>query len=454
MSAALALLGWLALGLPAALAFARRGRPELAIGVAPFAGALSLWLPVAAAPWLDADLAGWAWRAALAALLIGLAAEGLLAGREDRVEEPPTSGTPRALAAASVALLLLVAGYHAHLGATLAQGWPGYEWDGLAIWLVRAKVIAASAHLPVELFREEELRYGHWDYPLALPSLLAWFARFGGLALRELPVAFAAIAAIFPLAAAAGAWRTLGPAWAGAVALAPQIVPQLLLFHYRAYADPAMVMAATAGLVWTVAGAVRWDRASLVAGGLALAVAVSLKNEGVLWLCAIGVGAVLLSAPRRLAPGPWAAGLLRAFAPPAIVFLGWQLTCRRLEVPGTLLSELRWDLVGERFGPLLQALLAHLFTLENGPILVLGIAAAVALARGPARARLLAAGVLLALPAAFVAGLFVVYVATPHGLGWHVTTSLHRTVYGVTPAVLAVAAFAPQFSRVLKRSRS
>ena len=59
MRTALALAAWLALGVPAAAFFWRRGRPLLAFAVLPFAGALALLLPIIASAWTGAPLATW-----------------------------------------------------------------------------------------------------------------------------------------------------------------------------------------------------------------------------------------------------------------------------------------------------------------------------------------------------------------------------------------------------------
>ena len=60
--------------------------------------------------------------------------------------------------------------------------------------------------------------------------------------------------------------------------------------------------------------------------------------------------------------------------------------------------------------------------------------------------RLLLVAALLWVPLVLLVGLFLIYLWTPHDLGWHLYTSLHRTMYGVTPAVFALADFASTFA--------
>jgi hypothetical protein len=308
---------------------------------------------------------------------------------------------------------------------------------------VRAKVLAQSAVFPAELFREPSIREGHWDYPLLLPALLGWFVRAGGLGIHQLAIPLGLLAALLPLAITLGLARTLRFPLAVCVGLAPLTVPHLLLYHWRGYADPLLVMLGIAGLAWSLVGAIHADRASGVAGGLALAALVSVKNEGFLWLCACAPALIMLSAIHRL-PGPqWAALVLRMLAPGVVVFLAWQLTCRRLQVGHVLLAELRWDLVGVRIAPLTEAFGATLLTPQQGPLLLLCVAAVLIGSGGSPPDRLLRSAALLVMPVALLAGLFLIYLTTPHSLGWHVETSLHRTLYGVVPCVFALAVLAP-----------
>ena len=416
MRTALACATWLALGLPCAALFWRRGRRELAIALLPFAGALALTLPVALAPWLDGSLAHWTLRAALCALLLAGCAALLLRGI---APVPPSRGGPVrgafSLAALAIASLLLVA-----TGATLAaDGWPGYGWDGLSIWLVRAKVLAQSAELPAALFREPQLVQGHWDYPLLLPALLAWFARFADLEVRQLALALGVIAACFVPAQALGLWRTLPAPAAVALALAPLAVPGLAVTHFNAYADPLLVFASTAGFAWSAQGAIRRDGARVAAGGLALARAAG--------------------APHRVALGT----CLRCALPGLAVFALWRATCTRLGVPDTLPSGLRFDLLEARGAELAAALRDFLGAPQHALVLAACIGAAIALAGGGVRTRAARVAALLAAPALYGAGLAVVYLATPHALDWHLATSLPRTAFGLAPACLVAALLAP-----------
>lgn len=450
MRALLPLAAWLALGLPSAAVLWRRGRPELAAAVVPVAGALAILLALLPVAWLGAELATWLALTPLASL--GVAA-ALAAGVGGSGPGTPPAETGPAASAISVALLVGACTLPLGIGFELAGGWPGYAWDGLVIWLVRARVLAESGTFPGQLFAEPSLAQGHWDYPLLFPALLAWFARLGGLELRSLSAALGLFAAVFPLATAAGLARMLRLPLAAAVALAPFAVPDLTRFHFQAYADPLLVLLGVAGAAWTTAAALRWDRAGLAAGGLALAAAVATKNEGILWLLAGTTAALLLSSLHRLTPGQRASGVASVALPGVLLFGLWQLTCRLLDTPDALASQLRWDLVGRRFAPLLVAIFEHLLTPANAPLLLGSLLALALLVRGTPLERLRQAGLLLSASAVLLGGLFLVYLGTPHELRWHVLTSLHRTLYGVVPMLVVAAACATALPRPAQRSR-
>lgn len=445
MKLALAFASWIALGAPCAFPFWRRGRRRLAMAVLPFAGGLALMLPVAAAPWLGGSLSHWPASALIASALLAGVSLVLL----DRKALPVASREPGrapgewfAAAPLAVAASLLVA-----TGATLSRGWPGYGWDGLSIWLVRSKVLARSEELPIALFREPLLAQGHWDYPLLLPALLAGFARMADLGLRDLALPLGLVAATFPVALALGLWRALPPPAASALALVPFAVPGLAVSHFQAYADPLLVMTASAGLAWSAMGALRRDDALVAAGALALACAASAKNEGALWLLACASGAAALA---RVSGSSWRATgalLLRCALPGLVLFAAWRATCARLGVSGTLPSTLRFDLAPARAAELASAALDFEVATAQAPALLACAVAAWLLAGGRGSERSLRTAALLAAPALYAGGMVLVYLATPHQLAWHVATSLPRTLFGLVPACLVAAVLAPTLAR-------
>jgi len=440
---ALAVVAWLALGLPTGWVLARGGRATLGAAALPLAGGLALLLPLIASAWLGGSLTGWAARAGVASVGLAFASWGALRGVGQQTPWP----SPSRLAWCAALVPLAAGAGLLGVGSVLAGGWPGYGWDGLAIWLLRAKVLALSPMLPESLFREPLLTDGHWDYPLQLPALLAWLARAGGLEVREYALALAAVLAPLPFAIALALGRVLGPPGAAALAIAPLAVPTLLPIHFEGYADPLLVCVATLGIVAALAAALQRDAALALLAGLALAVAVSLKNEGLLWWAAgvAGSGGVawVLRTPRRTA----LVMLLRIGLPGLLLFALWQATCARLGVSSDLAGAQRWDLALSRSGFVSGLVLRLLLAPENAPWLVGCLVGLMAWAGGSVGERLRRVAALLSPLAVYLGGLSLVYLTTPYDVAWHVSTSLPRTLLGVLPVLFGVALLAPLLRR-------
>jgi hypothetical protein len=134
--------------------------------------------------------------------------------------------------------------------------------------------------------------------------------------------------------------------------------------------------------------------------------------------------------------------------PGLLVFAAWRATCARLGVAGTLPAELRFDRLGARADELVAALSSFLGEPQRAIALAACVVATLALAGGDPRTRVARAAALLAAPAVYLAGLSLVYLATPHELAWHLVTSLPRTLFGLAPACLAAALVAPSLARV------
>jgi hypothetical protein len=445
-----ALAGWLALGLPSAAACWRAGRPELGLALLPFAGALALLLPVAFAPWLGGTFSHWGLRAAGASLGIGLALAWQARGATIAAPAPRWPGLAPTLA--GVAVLAAACGLLVAAGATLAQGWPGYGWDGLSIWLLRARVLAQRDALPAELFASPQIAGSHWDYPLLQPALLAWLARGAGLGVHQLSLPLAALLACLLPAVAIGLSRVLPPALCACIALAPLAVPAVALRQFSGYADPLLVVCATAGFAWSAAAAIRGDAALGAAGAVALACAASLKNEGVLWLLAVALACAPLAWLARRGPrAAWVAAL-RAALPGLALFAGWRAVVAGLGVTDTLPGGLRADQIGVRIGVVAGAVVALTPALVAALLLVCAAATWLRL-QGPPSARALQALALWLAPGIYLAGILAIYLLTPHDVRWHLATSFARTSFALAPTGLVAAVLARELAQAAGAAR-
>ncbi|MFB3891275.1 MAG: hypothetical protein ACE15C_04545 [Phycisphaerae bacterium] len=477
MNLAVPTILWLAAGLPVAAPFIRRGRWDIGLFLLPFGGCLAL-----IAPWIVSALAGtsaggWWWivEAAVAGAVMGAVAELILRVGKPRRGKPASGSLPmtgaslprlsspvrtlrRVLIPVSLLIVAFVAWSNFTTGLGFCRGYPPYQWDGYAIWLLRAKMLAGASAYPTAVWTGT----GHFDYPLVLPALLALFRRFGGLEILGLSSAIGLNAGVFPLAAWAGMFRRIGGGLAGAVALAPFAMDRLLRLQFAAFADPLLTMAGLYGLSLCLIGVRDRDRGYLLAGGLALAVAAATKNEGVLWVLCCGptVGLYVLDTRQgfRKAVG----AVLCAVLPAAVFFAAWGAAWRRIGVSNDLVTAWTASLMSVRLGPVLTAVWTELAKPANLLLLGVGLAGMLALpvvwragnvlmggsqaVRGGTWGEILRTGllclrrtlVLLSGPALYVAGIVLIYLTTHNPLEWHLRTSLDRVLFLAPPAVLAM----------------
>ncbi len=257
----------------------------------------------------------------------------------------------------------------AALVALLVHAWPTFaakpldDYDGWAIWGMKAKALTLLGWADPALFAAAAARPAHLDYPLLLPSLEAVASRaMGGfdprlIHLQFLLFAVAGIAALHGLL-----WDRVQPwlLWPFLVALAaaPAVSGQLL----TAYADIPLALFVAAGLL----AAARWiddaEPRSLALATLFFAAACLTKNEGLVFVVAAYVG--LLLATRRVRPV-----LLSALAV-ELVLLPWQLWLAVHHIHSdTVISLDSLDLGHPGIGPsALQQLLDRAFSLHEWPL--------------------------------------------------------------------------------------
>lgn len=496
MNLVLPVLVWLCAGLPAAGPFFRRRRWALGLAVAPFAGCLSLTGPWIASALTGMSVDGWWWLAEAMVVSAGLGGlvellnhvlpgprttgEGVVSPTPHKRIDP-TDPTDKARGAVNVilivvsaAIMLAAAAVYFYGGVIFTSGVPPFGWDAYAQWLLVAKVLADSPSFPRELF----VPGGQWEYPLALPALLACFRRFGPMSLHQLAFVSGAVAALLPLATWLGSYRRLGPMWAALVALAPFAVGKFLIMQYGVYADPMLAMAGLAGMVFAAIGIRDQDRLYLLAGAIALGTCAALKNEGVVWALSCGLMLGLYSLSRGL-------GWKRAICLPAgagaigvVFFAAWWAVCRSLGLENDILAAGSLSTIVPRLGIVLPGVARQLATGEwqadinrfsmfaqnlavreypqgcsesaarwyvfkqfSDIVLWLPAMAAMPfLASGRVLRRLLSSLVLISAPLAYCAGICLVYLVTPKPLEWHMDTSLYRVLFVVPPAVVAAMA--------------
>jgi hypothetical protein len=431
-----ALLLWLAAGAPAMLSFARRGRWGLGFAVLPFAGWLALTMPWIFSALTGASAAGWCWQSLVSGVLVAGVLEGLLRGTEPW-RPPPLTPLERLAAAAAILVLLVSAAAHASLGVRALVWAPGFGWDGIILWITRAKMLA---DVPAAYTRDllgDQARI-HWDYPLLLPAWLGWLRRVGGLGLDALPVGIGLSAAVVPLAGAAVLLQRGNPLLTTATVLSVFALPLTLHYHYRAYADPLLVLTHTTGFLWAATAVRDRDTPLLVAAGIVLAVVVALKNEGTLWLIADTAAIALYALTLHRSWTDVIAACARLCALGLAFFVSWHAACTHLGVSNYLLQATRWELVWSRAPVIATALSSQLLRWHHAVLLVPALALLVVGIGGGRRRSWLAAAALLTGPALYLVGLGVVYGTTPLNAELQLLTSADRVTWGVVPLVLGI----------------
>ncbi len=438
MMVIVAVLGWLALGLPSAWVFRRHQRMEFFWAIIPLAGAMSIAMPVVAAAWFSGDLTAWPLKSAVASVVLAGLCEVMMVGaRRDRQE--PVCRCPDVWGRIATSVLWVWLIVQIGIGVILVGGGAGFGWDGYSIWLLHAKVLAGSESFPVSVFTEPQLAKSHWDYPLQLPAFLAWFMRVGNLGVHQLGFPLSLLLGVFPVVSFYGFRHKVSTSLAAVLAFCPLLVLRLADWHYDGYADPLLVVTAVTGLGWGMIGVSRHDRASLVGAGLLLAMAVSLKNEGILWLVAVagGCGAwmVYVGSPVRRGIGD----MLRIVFPGLLAFVLWQAICMRMGLENDVISGLDGGQLAERLSLVLGGVLGYFGMIDRLALLILGVGVMAVCVPGTFMRRAGRIGLLLVCPLIYVAGMVVIYLCTPHDVSWHMQTSLERTLAGVLPAIVVLA---------------
>jgi hypothetical protein len=308
------------------------------------------------------------------------------------------------------------------------------DWDARSVWFFAAKRLFFSGGLgagPAD-WTLPPYGFSHADYPKLLPLLAAQFADAWGLWNEYIPKASLLVLLLPVIVGLLGLPRRLG---LSLVFLAAVLLLSTGKYLWNGYADSYLCLYAALSLVYLA----RWLGSSepldLALGSAFMGVAVNLKNEGALLaLCVVACLAAWLALARRarVVNGwrNWPAGLWLALLLPWIGFAGWALTRQQWQLANDLqLGAGSVQRVLQRLAEGQLPLVARTLVLradvgKSAALLLTSAALAWALrSRVPATAWFPAAVASL-----YLAGMFLVYLATPHDVAWHLATSAERTM--------------------------
>ena len=308
------------------------------------------------------------------------------------------------------------------------------DWDARSVWFFAAKRLFFGGGLGAGPADWTLLAYdfSHADYPKLLPLLAAQFADAWGIWNEYIPKASLLLLLLPVVLGLLGLPRQLG---LSLVFLASVMLLATKEYLWNGYADTYLCIYAALSMVYFA----RWlgssDPLELALGSAFMGVAINLKNEGALLALTMVAGLFAWRLAARStgvasAARTWPAGTWMALLLPWIGFAGWALTRQQWHLANDLQLGLgSLQRVSQRLGegqlaPIAKALLLRSDAGKSAALLLASALLALALrTRIPVIAWFPAAVATL-----YSAGMFVIYMATPHGLDWHIETSAQRTM--------------------------
>ncbi len=214
------------------------------------------------------------------------------------------------------------------LGVTLLVGGNGltvYSNDEYAIWAIRGRTLSLAGHLDPAVFQGAAAQYQHLDYPLLVPSLIAWGDGISGRA-DDTSAHILLMLLTLGMAAVVGwaANRLAGPLAGVCAVLLVVGTPRLLApFGLRLMADIPLAAFAVSAIVLLAVWVTQANIGMLaIATGLA-AGAAAVKVEGAVFALA-GLSAALIVAPSVERARKRAAAAIAAVITSMVPWILWE----------------------------------------------------------------------------------------------------------------------------------
>jgi hypothetical protein len=327
------------------------------------------------------------------------------------------------------AVLLVVVGIATAAMATAWDANPQGNWDGWAIWNLRARFLASGAGISQRAWSPILGATTHAEYPLLVSGFVARCWSYSRVFSSMVPAATSYVFFLALLALAAGGIAALrGSALGMLAALALAGTPSLLREVPAQYADVPLACYIAGAVVFALL-----DRPVLA--GLFAGLAAWTKDEGLLFLLLFLAAATVFRPKAALATiaGALPGALLAAGFKALLATGNGSLLSSSIPEAGSRIFD------AARYGAVITAYGHEFFAMAAGwyhPILPL-IVLAIALRLGRERRReAIFCGVIFA---ALLAGYFGVYILTRNDLAWQLQTSLGRLFVQVWPPFVLAA---------------
>jgi len=306
------------------------------------------------------------------------------------------------------------------------------DWDARSIWFFAAKRLFFGGGLGAgpDDWTQRAYGFSHADYPKLLPLLAAQFASMWGLWNEYIPKAGLLLLLLPVVIGLLGLPRRLG---LSLLFLAGALLLSTGRYLWNGYADTYLGLYGVLAAVWLARWLESGEATTLALASAFLGVAINLKNEGILLALCVAASLAIWSLLARPAVTPWRrwpAGVWLALVLPWIGFFAWMLTKQQWHLENDLqlgiasLPRVLQRLAEGKLALVARGLVLETDTGKSAGLLLLSAGLAWALrARVPVTAWFPAAVATM-----YLAGMFVVYLATPHDVAWHMGSSAERTM--------------------------
>jgi hypothetical protein len=394
---------------------------------------MSRVVPRAAVP-IDASV----WLLATVVLVVAwIGRQRVVAHLPSAPPRPALTSDPAAVAAARAFALIVAAAALAFWSRSRLN--PHGEWDGFAIWNLRARSIVRGAPEWSALF-SPAIAWSHPDYPLLVPLTVARAWAYTGHESAAVPAAIAALFAFCTVGLVVTSVASLrGPALGFLACIALLCARTFVIQSSCQCADVPFGFYLLAAVSCVAVARHAPHRAAwLLIAGAAAGLAAWTKDEGQLLLVLVGLATLTLPRPFSAlacvaagAAAPLIAlGIFKVGYAPASYLTESQTPASIL---GRLLEPSRWALVIRRTKPMLPA-----WGGVPGGAMVWVAAAALGTAHF-SKASVQRVTIPAAIVVSMLVGYLVVYVITPLSIDWQIATSFDRLLTQLWPAIVWMA---------------